>query len=510
MSETPASPVARLGRLRAALRGADTAPAAARETPFVARQGAADRNAPVAATASAATARQAPRTGVTAGPGDGYAVPVVRDAPSAAGIGTAASARAASGAALLARVERLATTARRQTSAARPGQDAGRFEPRLGDAALAEHLGGQVCAPGVLGFTHEEPLDRCRGLAALASLPEVDLQWLGLAPPDLAANDLCFIDTETTGLAGGCGTLPFLVGTGRLHGRVLRIRQWLLTGFTGERAMLQALREQVAGTSAWASYNGKSFDLPLLETRLALARLAPFPAGRAHADLLHAVRVAFGQGWPDCRLGTAETRLLGMQREADLPGHAVPATWSAFVREGAIEALPAVLLHNRLDLLSLAALLPALAAIFEAKRPPHDTLSAAAHVAADRAAIARAQVRRGRTASALRQFEGSHPSRDPRARLLHADLLRREGRAPEACVIWEDLAAGGVVPAVVALLRHHRGAGGDARMALAWARRLCALEPTQPRHRRRLERLARALARPASLALPGLEDAPKK
>jgi hypothetical protein len=119
-------------------------------------------------------------------------------------------------------------------------------------------------------------------------------------------------------------------------------------------------------------------------------------------------------------------------------------------------------------------------------------------------------LRRGHTASALRQFEGSHPSRDPHALLLHADLLRREGRAAEACAIWEDLAAGGVVPAVVALLRHHRGTGGDARMALAWAQRLCALEPTQPRHRRRLERLARALAPPVSLALPGLEDAPKK
>ena len=124
--------------------------------------------------------------------------------------------------------------------------------------------------------------------------------------------------------------------------------------------MLLALQEQAAESRGWVSYNGKSFDLPLLATRLALARLAPLPAFRPHADLLHAVRVAYARHWPDCRLATAEARLLGRTRDNDLPGHAVPAAWTAFLREGDLRALPGLLLHNRLDLVSLAELLPGL------------------------------------------------------------------------------------------------------------------------------------------------------
>ena len=398
------------------------------------------------------------------------------------------------------RIQRLAARAHPRRQIEGIGRPAPPGSPRApGDAALAAILGGSVHAPGVIAFVHDHPLDRPDVLRA------ADLQWLGLAGTPPRAADLCFIDTETSGLAGGCGTLPFLVGIARLCGDVLRVHQWLLTGFGGERAMLLALRAASADSGAWISYNGKSFDLPLLATRFALARLDPLPPHRPHADLLHFVRTAYGRQWPDCRLATAENRLLGVRRKDDLPGHAVPGVWTAFLREADAGNLPAVLLHNRLDLVSLAALLPALGSLFETAVEPSSIPGARLPPAADHGAIARLQLRRGRAANALRQLEAAPQALDERARLLHADLLRRAGRLDEALALWEDLAGRGVVPAVVALLRHDRRESGQALRALHWATRLRALEPDEPRHRRRVERLVRIAAQPQSLPLPGVD-----
>ena len=150
----------------------------------------------------------------------------------------------------------------------------------------------------------------------------------------------------------------FLLGVGRIDGDELHLRQFFLTGFRGEAALLQEAAAWTAGRPYLVTFNGKSFDVPLLATRYRLARL-PDPFAALHqVDLFHPTRRAFSSQWPDCRLQTAEKHLLGFQRVHDLPAHLVPETWFAFVRRGATHHAPDLLAQS-LGLVSLVALLPA-------------------------------------------------------------------------------------------------------------------------------------------------------
>jgi uncharacterized protein YprB with RNaseH-like and TPR domain len=163
-----------------------------------------------------------------------------------------------------------------------------------------------------------------------------------------------FIDTETTGLAGGSGTIAFLVGIARVRGGALELTQWLLTRISAEGPMLDALTNALQPDDELVTYNGKCFDRPLLSTRFRLQRRADPLRDRVHHDLLHAVRRRYKREWENCRLLTAERELLGVVREDDLPGSEAPAAWRAYLRTGATHALRRVATHNRQDLVSLA------------------------------------------------------------------------------------------------------------------------------------------------------------
>lgn len=165
-----------------------------------------------------------------------------------------------------------------------------------------------------------------------------------------------FLDTETSGLAGGTGTFVFLLGLAQVADGDLVVRQFLATGFAGEPAMLDILRDHVVAANCVVTFNGKSFDVPLLKTRYALNRLAHPFEGKPHGDLLHAARRLLRSGWPDCRLRTTESRALGFERVDDLPGSEVPAAWQRWLTCADTEAVPRILDHNREDLLSLAAI----------------------------------------------------------------------------------------------------------------------------------------------------------
>lgn len=228
---------------------------------------------------------------------------------------------------------------------------------------LADRLGGQAICPGVIEVVRRYPLSLRHGRLTLAELARVEadrhgcLRWHGQLPPER----LVFLDTETTGLAGGAGTLAFLVGVARLGRDALELRQWLLTAFAGEAAMLDRLAAVLTADAVLVSFNGKSFDVPLLDTRAQLHGRASRLRGRAHIDLLHALRRAHGRQLPDCRLQTAEVHLLGLTRLDDLPGEQAPAAWRAWLACGEGGRLNEVLAHNRNDLLSTAMLLAVLA-----------------------------------------------------------------------------------------------------------------------------------------------------
>jgi uncharacterized protein YprB with RNaseH-like and TPR domain len=231
------------------------------------------------------------------------------------------------------------------------------------DAELAQRLGGSIVVPGLLAVERSFPLPFAHGATRVADAETLaEGARLSLdADAALAPKDLLLLDTETSGLAGGTGTAAFVLGLASVRDDVLSVRQLLMTGFAGEQAMLEALGGALRAHACLVTFNGKSFDLPLLRARTRLACLAWPEREQPHLDLLHVTRRRLREGWPDCRLRTAEERALGYARTDDFPGADVPAAWQRWLQHGDAAPLPRILDHNREDLLSLAGLLTVLA-----------------------------------------------------------------------------------------------------------------------------------------------------
>ncbi len=186
---------------------------------------------------------------------------------------------------------------------------------------------------------------------------------------EIAARDALCFDTETTGLAGGTGTRAFLIGSARWRDDGLQLRQWLMTTLAAESALLRAFADSLDPAAVPVSYNGRSYDAPLLAARYRLARLPDPLRDRTHLDLLHPARRRWRGRWENCRLATIERRVLGVVREDDLPGSEAPGAWLRYLRGGDAGDLRRVLDHNRQDLVSLAMLLSHLAGTAVADAP---------------------------------------------------------------------------------------------------------------------------------------------
>ena len=344
------------------------------------------------------------------------------------------------------------------------------------DVEIAAHLDGNVLADGVVIVERDISISSRWGCVTLAEISDpVTAPWL----TQPSTRGLLFFDTETTGLAGGTGTLPFLVGCARVVDTVLRVRQYFLTAFRGEHVMLRDLAEHIGADSHLVTYNGKCFDVPLMVARFRMARLDDPFSGMGHLDLVHPMRTAFGRRWPDCRLTTAERQLLGMVRSGDLPGAAMPGVWSDFLRRGATALLPAVLSHNRTDLISLAALLPVLSRAFTDPSPD----------STDALAIARAHRRAGDDRLAYRHLAAARQQLDESGLLELARMHGRRGEWRQAQDIWSMLATKGCAVAAERLAIFHEHARRDPETAASYARMLVSAAATDPAHQRRLERL---------------------
>jgi uncharacterized protein len=337
--------------------------------------------------------------------------------------------------------------------------------------AAAETLGGDVlhtphgvvvCVDRFYPLDHTHGLIRLGGLGGttLAAAPELALLGTTPEPPGHEARPLLFVDLETTGLAGGAGTYAFLVGCARFERHGFRIQQYFLPGAQHERPQLAAVELLVRGASSLVSYNGRSFDVPVLETRYLFNRLSPPFEGVGHLDMLHPAR-RFWRGapaapgaWPDsdsCRLTALERTLFGVRRVGDVPGFEIPARYFQFVRTGDASPLEPVFEHNRLDLLSLACLteraLRLLADAPTSSRSARESCGAGrlleragkleAAESCYRDAAARARIERGPDASATR------------AEALRnlALLCRRGHRFEEAAQAWSDVVANRGTPA---------------------------------------------------------------
>src|SRR5262245_13935549 len=177
-----------------------------------------------------------------------------------------------------------------------------------------------------------------------------------------------FFDLETTGLNGGAGTHAFLIGCGWFdEGGGFVTEQHLMTDFSGERSMLDVVANDLRRAGTLMSFNGKSFDAPMLETRYLFHRLESPCVNRPHVDLVHPARRFWGHASEiGCSLGALEERLLAVERRGDVAGFDIPGRYFRFVRSGDTNPLIDVLHHNRLDMLSLAGLTARILALVQA------------------------------------------------------------------------------------------------------------------------------------------------
>src|SRR5574341_1284014 len=204
------------------------------------------------------------------------------------------------------------------------------------------------------------PSGRYHGHLALGEALKVSAEALARLAPGLGMGDLeraAFIDIETTGLAGGTGTLAFLGGVATFEQGTVRLRQYFLANLAGEEAMLAAVSDLASRCSSIVRFNGRCFDIPLLEARFVLNRLpSPFES-LAHVDLLLAARRFYRRRLDSCRLGVIEETVLGVRRDRDIPGWAIPRLYYDYLRFGAASPLAPGFHHNKLDVRWLVTLL---------------------------------------------------------------------------------------------------------------------------------------------------------
>jgi uncharacterized protein len=234
---------------------------------------------------------------------------------------------------------------------------------------------GSVSPAEVIGFCEAQTLARDAAAAQRAGRTDAGGAgasgaggyWAGASlslQQDLgvleADGPVMFLDLETTGLSGGAGTVAFLVGIGFFENGAFRTRQFLLPGFASERALLHAVAECLGEAGCLVTYNGKTFDLPVMETRWLFHRQPLAWTDLTHLDMLHVSRRLWRARGDDpeasCRLVFLERDLFGVERVGDVPGMEIPGRYFDYIRHGDAELLEPVLHHNRLDLLSLALL----------------------------------------------------------------------------------------------------------------------------------------------------------
>lgn len=341
----------------------------------------------------------------------------------------------------------------------------------MSDATLADRVHGKLIAEGVIQIKKYLPLSGQLGnveLAGLLNQPRLP------GEPKVRCQRQVYIDTETTGLSGGSGTLAFLVGMAVLDENAILLSQFLITRFAAESCMLTAFAQSLTDNDRLVSYNGKSYDLPLLATRYRMHSLSHPLEQLPHVDLLHPTRRLFRRQWPDCRLTTLEKKLLGFKRRNDLPGAEAPAAWFSYIRHGQGENLIKVVTHNQHDILSLAA---AHTRLSEAIEQPQ-------RYQADCCAIAR-WLSETDELGARQLLARCSASLSDDAKRLQAQLARRHGDWSQATEIWRALAKRGCSESVERLAKYHEHINKD----LHKAKYYCECLPVGAAQSLRLRRL---------------------
>ncbi len=308
------------------------------------------------------------------------------------------------------------------------------------DRPLPERVGGVVrSGPGgsFLFVERRWSLASRHGDVRLGDIPEhvLPLRRRERRPGSPAHVDpraAVYLDVETTGLAGGTGTVAFLVGAGRVEGDAFVVRQYFVRDFPDEPAVLSALAEDL-GDAPLVTFNGRSFDWPLLTTRWRLHRTPV--ADRDHVDLLPPSRQLWAGSLASHALGQLERHVLGVVRTHDLPGALIPAAYFAWLREARTTAMAMAFHHNEVDIVSLAALGAVIGRLLEDPASRPDAL------ATDHLGTAKLLVNQGQLDKAKACLEaavaGGCDDGSPALLRLLGRLHRQAGDLDAAARTWE-------------------------------------------------------------------------
>lgn len=246
-----------------------------------------------------------------------------------------------------------------------------------------------------------------------------------------------FLDTETTGLSGGAGTVAFEIGVGFIDERGMVIRQYVMRDYGEEGPMLAQIADLLRRFDTIVSFNGKSFDLPLLESRMVMNRIRIPLTQMPHLDLLHAARRVYKLRLGRCNLVSLEEAVLGQCREDDLPGAQVPQRYFDYIKTRELALLEDVLRHNFDDVKSLAALTGHLCAAFrspEVLLHPQDLLG-----------VGKTLLRAGKTEHGRRYLKiAGRSTLAPGAHMMLASSYKRQREWANALDTWKSMIARGV------------------------------------------------------------------
>ncbi|MBI2862210.1 MAG: ribonuclease H-like domain-containing protein [Chloroflexi bacterium] len=306
-------------------------------------------------------------------------------------------------------------------------------QPRRSSEALEQHLHGvwQTTPFGECFVVSQTfLLDTHPRLREARDLP-LDT-FIRQAADSTPLNKAAFLDVETTGLAGGTGTYIFLVGIGTYEGDHFYVRQYFMPDYDREAALLLAVADALRSQPVIATFNGKTFDLPLLETRYLLSGSRSPTVRMAHLDLLPPARRLWRARLGRCGLSDLEAHILSIDRSQDVPSWSIPGLYFAYIKSGDPTPLPGIFQHNCQDVLSLPLLAGKIAGLLlrspSAPTPPLDLYSAG-----------RVHEEAGRWQAAISCYESALAREATTS--LRGQLLQRLGRQYKRIGQWAEAVA---------------------------------------------------------------------
>jgi uncharacterized protein len=284
-----------------------------------------------------------------------------------------------------------------------------------------------------------------------------------------------FLDTETTGLAGGTGTYAFLIGIAWWDSGGLQLEQFMMRDFSEEHSVLLELAARIAERPVLVTFNGKTFDWPLLESRYLMTRCIPLPQLAAHLDLLHPARAVWKLRLGSVKLVELERHVLeierlGWHREDDVPSSMIPQFYFNYLRGGSPAPLAGVVRHNGMDLRGLAALFGKLNALLDCKQ--HQETEALDLFGLSRYLQRRGEATKAQSACLAARELGLPLPFDTQARRELAQMAKRRGEHAAAASLWEELLQDPECRSAACeeLALYHQRRTKDFRKALKFAR----------------------------------------